>query len=83
MGGLVQGVSFRWWVRARAAELSLTGWATNLDDGRVVIVVEGARPACQALLDLLDSPAPPGRVRTVTAEWGVAAGLTGFAVRSG
>ena len=25
--GVVQGVGFRWWTRARALELSLTGWA--------------------------------------------------------
>ncbi|WP_242901382.1 acylphosphatase [Actinomadura terrae] len=51
--GRVQGVGFRWWVRARALELGLAGSATNLRDGRVEVVAEGPRQACQRLLDLL------------------------------
>ena len=42
--GRVQGVGFRWWVRARALELGLVGCAANLDDGRVEVVAEGPRP---------------------------------------
>ncbi|MDQ6650009.1 MAG: acylphosphatase, partial [Actinomycetota bacterium] len=51
--GRVQGVGFRWWVRARALELGLVGWAANLDDGRVEVVVEGREGACRALLEAL------------------------------
>ncbi len=29
--GRVQGVGFRWWARARALELGLSGWAENLE----------------------------------------------------
>jgi acylphosphatase len=56
--GRVQGVGFRWWVRARALELGLVGSATNLDDGRVQVEAEGPRTACERLLTLL-SPAEP------------------------
>jgi hypothetical protein len=38
--GHVQGVGFRWWTRARALELGLSGWACNLEDGRVDFVAE-------------------------------------------
>ena len=41
--GRVQGVGFRWWTRARALELGLTGWARNTQDGRVEVVAEGSR----------------------------------------
>jgi acylphosphatase len=57
-----EGVGFRWWVRARALELGLVGWAANLDDGRVEVVVEGPRSACDQLLAALASGAAPGRV---------------------
>ena len=80
--GNVQGVGFRWWVRARALELGLVGWAANLDDGRVEVVAEGPRAAVQALLDALNGPGVPGRVRTVVERWAKPhGGITGFAER--
>lgn len=78
--GHVQGVGFRWWVRARATELGLDGSASNLDDGSVEVVVEGQRPACEELLALLRGPGTPGRVRNVTERWSAPSGrLRGFA----
>ena len=80
--GRVQGVGFRWWVRARARELGLVGSAVNLPDGRVEVVVEGPREACQALLDALNGPGTPGRVRTVVERWGQSRGnIGGFVER--
>lgn len=67
--GHVQGVGFRWWVRARALELGLAGSATNLADGRVEVVAEGDRAACERLLELLRGPGTPGRVRNVVERW--------------
>ena len=49
--GYVQGVGFRWWTRAQAQELGLTGFASNRPDGRVQVVAQGPRDACQRLLD--------------------------------
>ncbi len=77
--GVVQGVGFRWWTRSRALELGLVGSARNLSDGRVAVVAEGERAACQALLDALGGPGAPGRVDQVVARWGDARGdLRGF-----
>jgi acylphosphatase len=74
--GHVQGVGFRWWTRARALELGLTGSAPNLQDGRVEVVAEGPEQACRALLALL--PTGPGRVEFVSDRWGPARGAQGF-----
>ena len=80
--GRVQGVGFRWWTRARALEIGLAGKATNLDDGRVEVVAEGPREACERLLALLRGPGTPGHVVSVTARWSPArGGLTGFVER--
>lgn len=68
--GHVQGVGFRWWTRSRALELGLTGFAANKSDGRVQVVAEGPREACQQLLDLLQSGDTPGRVDNVVADFG-------------
>ena len=72
--GRVQGVGFRWWTRARALELGLRGSATNLEDGRVEVVAEGPRAACESLLEAIDGPAAPGRVTGVTLRWAAAKG---------
>jgi acylphosphatase len=80
--GRVQGVGFRWWARARALELGLTGWAENLEDGRVRVIAEGAAAACGELLTLLESTETPGRVVRVTYRWDQPhGGLTGFSER--
>ena len=78
--GHVQGVGFRWWVRARASELALAGSAANMPDGSVEVIAEGPRHACQQLLALLRGTGTPGRVRNVTERWGTPSGkFSGFA----
>jgi acylphosphatase len=80
--GLVQGVGFRWWTRSRALELGLVGQARNARDGRVHVVAEGPRPACERLLAQLRSGDTPGQVRLVVESWEPARGdLTGFEER--
>ncbi|HEY7147131.1 MAG TPA: acylphosphatase [Streptosporangiaceae bacterium] len=80
--GRVQGVGFRWWVRARALERGLAGWAENLVDGRVKVVAEGPSEDCDELLALLGGGSTPGWVRQVTHRWEHASGrLCGFTER--
>jgi acylphosphatase len=67
--GRVQGVGFRYWVRSRAQDLGLRGSASNLMDGRVEVVVEGERAACQSLLDAIGSDQAPGFVGEVVCAW--------------
>jgi len=73
--GRVQGVGMRWWVRSRALELGLSGWARNLEDGRVEVVAEGPKSACEELLDALRAGGTPGRVEAVVERWSGARGL--------
>jgi len=80
--GFVQGVGFRWWTRSRALELGLVGSASNLADGRVEVVAEGTRDACEALLTQLRGAKTPGGVDKVVAQFGAArGGLRGFTER--
>ena len=68
--GVVQGVGFRWWTRARALELGLVGSARNTADGRVEVVVQGRRLDCAARVTLLqEQPSTthrPGHVESVS-----------------
>lgn len=80
--GQVQGVGFRWWTKSRALQLRLRGYAKNLADGRVEVVAEGPRAACDRLLSALRSGSTPGWVDTVVERWSPArGGLDGFVER--
>jgi acylphosphatase len=86
--GRVQGVGMRWWIRSRALELGLSGWARNTEDGRVEVVAQGPRDAAEALLELLSDRGPtvpaerPGRIDSVTSRWSEPRdGLSGFVER--
>ncbi|MFJ9521578.1 acylphosphatase [Kitasatospora sp. NPDC101801] len=80
--GKVQEVGFRWWTRARALEIGLTGYASNLGDGRVQVVAEGSHAGCEHLLALLRGPGTPGAVTGVTEIWtATGEGYDSFAIR--
>lgn len=72
--GHVQGVGFRWWVRARALELGLVGHARNMLDGRVEVLAQGRREAIDRLEAMLreqpSSGRRPGYVESVVVQWG-------------
>ena len=53
VSGMVQGVGFRWFVARHARSLGLGGYARNLPDGRVEVVVSGPEDALPALEKLL------------------------------
>ncbi|MET1127905.1 MAG: acylphosphatase [Thermoproteota archaeon] len=53
--GRVQGVGFRWSARVIAARLGLSGYARNLEDGGVEVVVVGDREAVKDLVEKLRS----------------------------
>jgi acylphosphatase len=84
--GYVQGVGFRWWVRARALELGLVGHARNMNDGRVEVLVQGPAAAVARLGELLrEEPTTsrrPGAVQSVVVQHHEPRdGLTGFTER--
>jgi acylphosphatase len=82
--GHVQGVGMRWWIRSRALEHGLVGWARNTDDRRVEVVAEGPQQVAVAFLAALrdEERDRPGRVSAVTERWAPAqGGLSGFVER--
>lgn len=68
VAGRVQGVWYRATARERAAELALDGWARNLDDGRVEVVVSGDAARVAEFCGWLWEGPPAARVESVTVE---------------
>lgn len=78
--GWVQGVGFRFFVEDQALALGLKGYAKNLSDGRVEVVVEGEPEKIERLITLLKNG--PGHVKDVKINYEPATGeFAGFYVR--
>ena len=54
VSGKVQGVGFRYYVKSHADDLGLKGYARNLADGRVEVLMQGASENIQQLLSRLE-----------------------------
>ncbi len=80
VSGLVQGVGFRFFVRKKAQELGLVGYAENLSDGRVEVVAEGEATDLEQLIQQLRQGPRGSRVGNVDVQWSNATGLKGFQV---
>jgi acylphosphatase len=65
VSGTVQGVGFRWYVARHARSLGLAGFARNLPDGRVEVVVSGPDEALPALERLLRAGPASAQVEAV------------------
>ncbi len=77
--GLVQGVGFRYFVYRHASELNLKGYAKNLYDGTVEVVVEGEETKVNQLYEYLLQGPSRSRVDKVEKFSGNYSGLfTGF-----
>ncbi|TFV69589.1 acylphosphatase [Blastococcus sp. CT_GayMR19] len=78
VSGHVQGVGYRWFVRELASAAGLAGFARNLPDGRVEVVLEGADDAVSRVLTELDGPRAPGTVTRVDVRKAPVQGSSGF-----
>ncbi|MFQ5514005.1 MAG: acylphosphatase [Myxococcota bacterium] len=65
VAGRVQGVFFRDSTRRQAIALGLRGFARNLPDGRVEIVLEGEEGPLQKALEFVQKGPPGAEVRRV------------------
>jgi acylphosphatase len=68
VSGRVQGVYYRASAAAQAESLGLSGWARNLSDGRVEVVVRGAQEQVARLAAWLWQGPPQARVSSVVLE---------------
>jgi acylphosphatase len=78
VSGRVQGVFYRQGCKREADRLGVTGWAKNLDDGRVEVVAEGEEAAVDALVAWCRTGPPRALVTKVDVTLLTAEGVDGF-----
>lgn len=82
VGGIVQGVGFRWFVVKNAQQLGITGWVENLENGDVITLAEGIAEAVEELAERLRRGPTRAQVLDYRVEYGEFTGeFDGFSVR--
>jgi acylphosphatase len=81
VSGRVQGVGFRYFAQRKAEELGLSGWARNLDDGRVEVYAAGPAESLSDLAAALHMGPRMAEVRGVEQMEDVVQKMAGFSVR--
>jgi acylphosphatase len=69
VSGVVQGVFYRAFVKARAKMLSVTGYIENLPDKRVHAVFEGEKGKVDKLVDFASRGPPSAEVDDIEIEY--------------
>jgi acylphosphatase len=80
VAGRVQGVGYRAYARRLALDHGLAGYAENLADGRVEVVLEGERAEIEHLLERLKFGPAHASVARVEVVWSTVAEMVGFHV---
>ena len=65
VAGRVQGVGFRYFVKRNADRLAVSGYAKNLPDGRVEILLQGEKTAVSSVVESIRSGPSWSRVTGV------------------
>jgi acylphosphatase len=69
VSGRVQGVGFRYFTAHQAQKWGLTGYAKNLNDGRVEVLASGDEHSVELLLDWLKTGPPTSTVAEIAVEY--------------
>jgi acylphosphatase len=81
VSGRVQGVFYRDTCRRIASEAGVAGWASNLPDGRVEVVLEGDPDSVELVLSWCHEGTPYSSVDSVEVSDENPGGASGFSIR--
>jgi acylphosphatase len=69
ISGVVQGVGFRFFVKANARDLHVTGWVRNTTNGLVEAVFQGEKNSLEQMIALCHKGPFLSEVKTVEVTW--------------
>ena len=70
VSGQVQGIGFRYFVKANAKRLKIACWVRNLPDGRVEALAQGEKEAIEKLVKFCEKGPFLSDVKSISVEWG-------------
>ena len=74
ISGMVQGVSFRYFVASMAKKAGVSGWVRNTEDGKVEAVFEGDEDSVKKMVDSCRTGPPSSNVESIDVRWGAYSG---------
>ena len=81
ISGMVQGVSFRYFIKSNAQKFGLTGWVRNTEDGGVEAVLCGEKERIEEMIGLCKKGPMLAVVKQVGFEWEEGEAFTDFTIR--
>jgi acylphosphatase len=81
ISGLVQGVSFRYFIKTNAKQLGLTGWVRNTEDGGVEAVFCGEKKKIEEMITLCRQGPFLADVKHLGFEWEEAEDFIDFQIQ--
>lgn len=67
--GKVQGVSFRAHAQEAAKKLGLSGYAKNMEDGSVEVLLQGEETAIKQFIEWCNTGSPGSKAEQVQLKW--------------
>ena len=81
ISGIVQGVSYRYFVKTNAQKLGLKGWVRNTEDGGVEAVFSGEKKNIEEMIALCRKGPMLAQVKQVGLEWEETGEFEGFTIK--
>ena len=81
ISGIVQGVSFRYFVKINAQKLGITGWVQNTEDGGVEGVFCGEKENIEKMIELCKKGPMLAEVKHLGYDWEEGENFEGFTIR--
>lgn len=69
ISGLVQGVSFRYFIKINAQKLGITGWVQNTEDGGLEAVFCGEKEQIEQMIDICKKGPMLAEVKNLGFDW--------------
>ncbi|MDE2038784.1 MAG: acylphosphatase [Elusimicrobia bacterium] len=82
VGGQVQGVGYRWFVREQARRRGVSGWVRNREDGAVEIEAEGEADELKAFVAAIETGHALARIESLASETLDAKGEESFEIQT-